>query len=276
MPLDGSNRQQHVKVHEDDKKLAVRVARTVRTELLRAGIEVKDCIVPALGGSPGQEHDLVLEVVDCLDEGLVLKKISGELKMRRLRSGNGKDIVRDAFAKECVAESKWWQAEARTGRWSGRLVILANFPEGRGNDSKCEILADFYPIGGRRQGIIGWPYSKRTFVCRPLPAPAATMKRPILKGPAPKMPPPPPPRKVKKPFPKLKMRPWKGRMVGPVKPVLEAALKDHDHIDRKYLRWARSVPDGFADKAPREGGKPGGKPEYVATNAVLQYIYDSA
>ena len=40
MPLDGYVRQQHAIVHEDDRKLAVRVAKTVRAELRRGGIEV--------------------------------------------------------------------------------------------------------------------------------------------------------------------------------------------------------------------------------------------
>ena len=64
--------------------------------------------------------------------------------------------------------------------------------------------------------------------------------------------------------------------MGSVEPVLAAALKDTDHIERHYLKWARAVQDGFADQAPRQGSKPGGKDEYVATMNVLEYIYNKA
>ena len=47
-----------------------------------------------------------------------------------------------------------------------------------------------------------------------------------------------------------------------------------DHIDRRYQRWASSVPNGFADRAPRNASKNGGKAEYVATETVLRWIYE--
>jgi len=82
------------------------------------------------------------------------------------------------------------------------------------------------------------------------------------------------PRRRKAPFPHLRLRQWKGRMVAPIKPVLVAAIADTDHIERRYQRWATRVPNGFADRAPRRGCKKGGKPEFVATEAVLRWIYD--
>ena len=63
-------------------------------------------------------------------------------------------------------------------------------------------------------------------------------------------------------------------MVAPIKPVLKAAKADTDHIDRRYQRWASSVPNGFADRAPRNASKKGGKAEYVATETVLRWIYE--
>ena len=81
-------------------------------------------------------------------------------------------------------------------------------------------------------------------------------------------------RKLKKPFPRLEFRRWKGKMVASIKPVLVAANANTDHTYRHYQRWASKVPQGFADQAPRQGSKKGGKPEYVATEAVLHRNYE--
>ena len=82
--------------------------------------------------------------------------------------------------------------------------------------------------------------------------------------------------KAKDPFPALQFRRWQGRLVAAIKPVLLAAKLDTDHQDRECKDWASRAPNGFAGKAPRQGPKKEGKPEYVATAAVLQWIYDCA
>jgi hypothetical protein len=64
-------------------------------------------------------------------------------------------------------------------------------------------------------------------------------------------------------------------MVAPIKPVLQAAkAAKTDHIGRRCQRWASNVPNGCADQAPRRGEKKGGKPEHVATEPVLRWIYE--
>lgn len=163
MTLDGYRGEKHVLAHEADKELAIDVAKKVRIALHRLGVEVRDCVVRAGGGAQGEDHDLVLEVVDCLDS-LVIKKLSGELKLRRLRTESGREVARKAFDRECVSENQWWLREAASGRWGGRIVIMANFASGRENE--CDLYADFYPLGGQRQSLIGWPGARRSFVTR--------------------------------------------------------------------------------------------------------------
>jgi len=161
MTLDGYHVEKRALVHESDRRLAVSVAKKVRVALHRLGVEIKDSVVRAENGAQGDDHDMVLEVVDCLDDGLVLKKVSGELKLRRLRSSNGRDIARAAFGKECVSQNARWAREAKTGRWSGRVVVMANFP--KGYDGECDLHADFDPVEGVRQSLLGWPGARRTF-----------------------------------------------------------------------------------------------------------------
>jgi len=132
---------------------------------------------------------------------------------------------------------------------------------------------------GNPRGVLNWPYARRNFKrnaeVRRVPPPIAPPAAKAKARPAPVVVRAPPPPKVKNPYPALQFRRWKGRMVAPIKPVLKAAkATDTGHMARRCQRWASSVPNGFADQAPRRGAKPGGKPEYVATDAVLKWIYD--
>ena len=95
--------------------MAARTAKVVRLELHRLGLEVRAVVRRVMGGRVGEEHDMVLEVIDNGDDGPV-KKISGELKMRRLWSNAGLNKARREFQKEAVDECQWWQTEAQTGK----------------------------------------------------------------------------------------------------------------------------------------------------------------
>ena len=69
----------------------------------------------------GEEHDMVIEIVPTEDESGPIKKISGELKLRRLWSAKGLNDVRLEIQKESATECEWWQAEVGTGTCAGRL-----------------------------------------------------------------------------------------------------------------------------------------------------------
>ncbi len=279
MKLDGYRAEQYVMVHEPDRELAVRIAKRVRIEVHRLGFEMRDAVVAAKDGAPGEEHDMLLHMVDAEDQDMVMKKVSGELTCRRTRSANGLAYVRAKLQEERVDKCVWWQREAGTGQWEGRVIVLCNFPNGP--SGSFQVYADYTPVGGKPRGVLNWPYARRNFknvsVGRspPPPPPPSVMRATAKAKPAPaRAIVPPVRRKLKKPFPRLQFRLWRGRMVAPIKPVLQAASADTDHLDRHYQRWASSVSSGFAGQAPRQGQKKGGKPEYVATEAVLRWIYE--
>ncbi len=284
MALDGHRREQHVLVHEEDRSLAVRAAKGVRVALLRAGVEVNACVVRADGGAQGEDHDIVQEVVDCEDAELVIKKLSGEVKLRRLRSAAGRDAARRAFDRECVADCVWWQREARTGRWGGRIVAMVNSPSGRATE--CDIYADFYPVDGGRRGHIGWPCARRSFqslapprrgpptvpagvrAWAPVPqAPRRAAAHVALAAAA--------PRRVKKAFPKLKMRRVDGVLVGELAPVLEAAFADKYRIKERHRSWLARCPGGVIVRAERGADKKGGSLPWCANQVMLQWCYDN-
>ena len=257
MNLDGYRNQQYVKVHEAERELAVRIAKRVRVEINRLGFEMKDAVVPSKDAKPDEEHDMVLEMVDVPDEGMFMKKVSGEFTCRRMRSKAGLDVVREKLQKERVDEKSWWQREASTGQWEGRLVVLCNFPTGA--SGSFDSYADYTPVGGKPRGVLNWPYARRSFkrnadVMRlPAPPPAPP---PVVQAAKAKARPAPvrvssPVRRRKDPYPQLQFRQWKGRTVAPIKAVLKAAKADTDHIERRYQRWASNVPNGFADRTPR-------------------------
>ena len=223
---------------------------------------------------------MVLEMVDSTEEDGVMKKVSGELTCRRMKSNAGLSHVREKLQEERVDECTWWQREATTGHWEGRLVVLCNFPYGA--SGSFNVYADYTPVGDKPRGALNWQYARRNFKRKLNASPAPTPAPILVSRAAAKAKPRPGPvrvnasvrRRNKDPFPSLQFRQWKGRLVAPIKPVLLAAKADTDHLDRRCTRWAANVTNGFADKAPRRGRKKGGKPEYVATEAVLRWIYE--
>jgi hypothetical protein len=279
MRLDGYSGEKHVKVHETDRELAVRIAKRVRIELNRLGFEVKSVRILVEKGKQGEEHDLVLELVNWADDHH-FRKISCELKRRRMMSKTGLKDVREAMQRECIDECAWWVREAETSLWAGRVIISCNFPKGASNP--FDVYVDFTPVGDVARGLSGWPYSRRNFLpktkevksYKPAPPSAKVVAKAVTKGKAVAR--PVRARHVKKPFPRLSLRRWKGRLVAPLAPVVEAATrKTAFHLERKFKDWASRVPNGFADQAPRQGCKRGGKQEYVATEPVLQWVYDN-
>ena len=276
MKLDGYSREQYVMVHEPDRELAVRIAKRARVEVHRLGFEVKGAVVSGSSGAPGEEHDMELHMVDAPDDSdPAMKRVSCELTCRRMRSNTGLADVRKKLQTERVDHCGWWQREVCSGQWEGRLVVLCNFPSGA--SGTFDVYADYTPVGGKPRGVLNWPYARRNFgtgnVVRPPPRAAMSSAKAKARS-APARVVAPVRRKQKDPFPRLQFRRWKGRNVAPIKPVLKAAKADTDHIGKRYQRWASSVPNGFADRTPRNASKKGGKAEYVATETVLRWIYE--
>lgn len=267
---------------EDDRRLAVAVAKQLRLQIHRLGFELKQVTVRE--GRDGHEHDLVLQLVDDDGAGLVMKKISAEVKMRRIQYEAGREFLRKVFQRECVDECQWWQDAAATGKWSGRMVILCDFPKTSPitPTSTYSLRIDYTPVSGKPRGLFGWRGSSKDMsvhhaprksqpVVTAAPKAKAAAPRPVVEV----------IKKVKKPFPKLKYR-WEqkgGRgkkyLVAPVVPVRFAAIADTGHIGRHSDSWVRRCGDheGACFQAPRSGDKKGGKPEWVATESVLKHIY---
>ena len=246
MNLDGRRGQREVQAYEADRVLAVNVARAVRVRLHKFGFELMDVVSRGGGG----QRDMVLEVVDPeLSGGCQLKRISCELRCRRLWSQAGRLTVRSACQTECVDQCDWWLREAVTGKWSGRLVVLAEFPQS-GDD--FALRADYTPVGGKSRGLFGWPGSRGT-LAPTLPQPAALPRAPGLSRAA---------AAKSKPWAAtrsaLKFRIEQGKRVAPVAAALVNRGLDSNHLWRDVPRWKRRYPEGEAfqvQRVSRKGGK---------------------
>ena len=119
--LDGKGNTE-VKVYEENRILAIEVAKAVRAQLHNHGFEVQDARVG--------KHDIIVElVVDasgkvpaCSHSSSV---ISVEMKLRRIWSESGREKIRGILRKECESECDWWQAAA--SKFCGRMIILVEF-----------------------------------------------------------------------------------------------------------------------------------------------------
>ena len=130
-------------VQKKEKELAARTARLVRAELNRLGMEIRAVVRRSKRGRLGEEHDMVIEVVATEDKGPI-RKISGELKLRRLWSKEGLNTARLAIQKEAATECEWWQTEASTGKWAGRLLVLVRWSS-LAAEGDPEIRIDYVP-----------------------------------------------------------------------------------------------------------------------------------
>ena len=276
MDLDGLG-MRRVKAHDKERAFAARVARLIRVELMRLGLEIRDVIrrAASAGRRRGAEHDMVLEVVDTADEGPI-KKVSGELKLRRLLSPNGLHDARKKIQREAVDECQWWQAEAASGKWQGRLVVMCRWATmtAEGNP---EIRTDFTPVGGQPRGFSGWVGSRRTFkMSAPEPPPPPPARATTQRPPTAPMRVAPPPR----PFPALVFRRdeethWK--RVAEVGFIYEDLGKPCGNIGRDMEDWKNKFPT-YKDAiftAPRKGAgrKRGGKEAWYATEPALCHMH---
>jgi hypothetical protein len=271
LELDGYRGAQKVQALDKDRDRAVAVAKALRRELHKHGLAVLDVVRRARGGV----HDLVLEYVDA-PPNTVWKLISCELKCRRLWSENGRQKVRRAFERECVDQCSWWNDEVQTGRWSGRLVVLAEFPM---SGDGFVLRGDFFPVLSTcAYPIFGWKYSHHNLP-RPKPLPGDTPGVAVTNVVMPKRAFFEPPKKkalddvMAAIVGKGLFRVEGGVLVAPIKDMLSMIGRPVFHIGRRIERWKERCPNGRAFCAKRKSSKAGGKPEYVATKEMLEAIY---
>ena len=164
--LDGKG-ERLVQTHPKDRALALPVAQDVLMHLHRLGLvvvavrkPVKDSKLKKIG-----EHDLVAKLV-CSENGNTPtvrhpdKLVSVELKLRRLYKPHTVTKVREALWKEAANLCEWWIAEEKTGRWSGRLIIMAVFSD----DSAQFVTRADWKVSGETKfrPVWGWGGSRFT------------------------------------------------------------------------------------------------------------------
>ena len=298
--LDGKGRCA-VRVFDENRRLAVSIAKRVRADLHKHGLELKRAKVEVAspGGRRLGDHDMIAQVVTNSDLSLPDERtpaglLSGELRCRRLWSESGRNAFRAASQKEADFELPWWQkllTADEAGVWGGRFIILCCF------DQACENLTTYADARLRGQdhykGLWGWRGSGRMLV--------GTKLRPIAAAPAPLVPVGGPRLASAKASassaaplaraPLRQRRPWveverelssslrsQGRLrVAPVLGLFRAMKRNVKRSTDKIneLKQRHAWTDQMIFKAPRVSAKAGGKPEWVATMAVLRQIHES-
>jgi hypothetical protein len=262
--LDGRG-EQEVIVHEENRTLAVEVAKAVRVKLHQEGFEVQ--------GVLEGKHDLVVEMVVGADGRLPAQPcglISVELKLRRIWSEAGRNKVREALRTECEVECQWWQnIVSQSGcKFCGRMVLLVEFGS-RG--AEFTTRADLKVLGSGFRGVWGWRGSASASrasappALAPVPAQSPTSAVQLLGRWA----------RVKE---KLGFRREKKRLVASVQSLYSTMHKDTNHIGEKVAAGKRrhDWQDAEIFKAPRRSGKRGGSEEWVAVEKVLRQLHDEA
>ena len=251
-----------IQAHDADRELAVSVTKAIRKRLLSCGF---GCL-PNLKNSDETQHDLFLEVVD-IPTDQPMKLISGEVRLRRAYSSEGGPAIRAHLRREVVEECQWWQSLRGSGKWSGRLVILAEFPR-TGPD--FILRGEFCAWDQPPRALFGWPGSRLTLctvaqasvpqmVSHPLPAAKAKPRREPwgdFKN-------------------KLRFRLEQGCRVAPVAALLEKCGADTNHIGRDMNKWKRRCPEGQGFTVARKVAKKGGREEWLATEPLLASIYNA-
>ena len=272
--LDGKGNTE-VKVYEENRILAIEVAKAVRAQLHNHGFEVQDARVG--------KHDIIVElVVDasgkvpaCSHSSSV---ISVEMKLRRIWSESGREKIRGILRKECESECDWWQAAA--SKFCGRMIILVEFgSSGVGFVTRAELKlvgedAEF-------KGIWGWRGSRSSAassLAPPVDSVSHSRLAPSL-GRATS-------RAGLSAWAKTKailvrdeqFRKVDGKLVASVPRMYKASNKDAKHAGEKVAAGKRR--HGWTDaqvfKAPRTNDKKGGSPEWVAVESVLRKLFDEA
>ena len=242
----------------------------VRAELHRLGMEIRQVVCRSTRGGLGEEHDMVIEVVSTEDEG-PMQKISGELKLRRLWSKAGLETARLCIQKEAATECEWWQRELSTGKWAGRLLVLARWSS-LAAEGDPAIRVDYVPRDCAPRGFAGWPGSRRTFRALPPPVrpPPQQMAPPQAEAKAaPKAHPKAQAKAKARPFPVLTYRrdaSTNNLRVAPVTAIYEDLDKARGNIGRDMEAWKLKFLT-YRDciiTAPRAGAgrKRGGKEEW--------------
>jgi hypothetical protein len=121
-----------VMVHDENRRLAVAVAKQVRADLHRHVVATCVAVTDARSRAVG-EHDLVVEIVTtpegkATDGEYPSDFLSVELRCRRVWSEAGRETLRGVFRRECVDECAWWAeltAADEKQRWAGRLAVMA-------------------------------------------------------------------------------------------------------------------------------------------------------
>jgi hypothetical protein len=290
-----------VKVHEENRQLAVVIAKRVNADLFSHGLRLRDAIVRVdkPNGRKWGDHALLAHVFTgpygaVPDERTPKGLLSGELRCRRLRSDAGFATFRRESRLECDLELDWWQDVLKKddkGEWSGRFILLVNFDQ---DLSYMTTKADvrLTEAGQSYKGFWGWPGS-----CNYLQLPARIHASPaaVLSGrstsrPATPPPPRPPPRvtltwgQVNIKLTYEQARPAPGARIVAVARVnmmlgemqKKGVNVSINHTGEKVSAAKRR--HGWSDrdvfKKTRTSSKKGGEPAWVAKECVLRQMFN--
>ena len=182
-----------VKVHDENREMAVAIAKRVNADLSSHGLRLRSARVQVNkpNGKKWGDHDMVADVITgpygaVPDERTPKALMSGELRCRRLWSDAGLAKFRRESRNECDLELDWWQDVLKKddkGKWSGRFILLVNFSQ---DLSRMTTRADvrLTEAGQDYKGFWGWPGS-----CNFLQLPARV---PVSHGPSIRLPARPP------------------------------------------------------------------------------------
>ena len=299
MTVDGYRGEREVLTHPADRALACHLAKGLRCKEHAMGFAQLAAKVPVLNDARQRlsDHDQVLELVD----GSGVGRLSVEIKTKRVRDVYHRDRIRGWIQTD--AASAWWERLKTkvVAPWSGRMVILISVPPGSRQQAQtdalqspvatfCDVLMNWDQAQWR--GVWGWPGSMGMAALR---KPVALVIAPVLLAPAPtakaKAVALPRGRAAALPrkkswneiYDKLKGHFFERRgvrmcSVPMLLNALEVPKSKKTNLGRDLATWKRihgwTVHD--VDSCKRKGidRVPGGTPEFVATKAVLEVLYN--
>jgi hypothetical protein len=160
MDLDGRLPGRRVMCYDKDRVLACVVGRVILVKLLNSGMQMTDAIVEVCHPETKKklgDHDMILQIVrvDVLHSLIPRLPLSCEVKLRHLWSYTGRQETRKTLRSECLDDLEWWDQEA--SKFSGRLVLMAIFPEKDISSEKFHLCADLKWNGKQRwTSLFGW------------------------------------------------------------------------------------------------------------------------
>mgnify|MGYP007004387715 CR=1 FL=1 len=178
--LDGVQGVRKVCCFDEDRCLALQVAKTMRPKLWSVGLEMVESCMPVRseGGRKIGEHDMLCEVVSngqAEPPMSIRGYVSVELKLRRLWADAERQRRRKQLQADCEGQGDpesssncaWWPREQH--HYAGRLLLMVVFTERTGNMFK--VCADIKLAGeGHWRPLFGWPGS-RLSLAPPQPQP---------------------------------------------------------------------------------------------------------